>query len=53
MFTVTRYSVMCPPSTFVVMETTSAPLMLRSVFAASSTALAAALAKLSGDEPMI
>ena len=41
------------PSTRALIETTSAPVMPRTVFAASCTAASAALAKLSGDEPMI
>src|SRR6266542_438053 len=50
---VVRYSLMRSFSTTALIVTTSAPLMPRSVFAASCTAASAALAKLSGDEPMI
>src|SRR5919204_2719133 len=53
MFTVVRYSLMRSFSTTALIVTTSAPEMPRSVFAASCTAASAALAKLSGDEPMI
>src|ERR671923_469247 len=53
MFTVVRYSVMRSFWTTALIETTSAPVIPRSVFAASSTATAAAWAKLSVDEPMI
>src|SRR5436853_2366136 len=53
MFTVVRYSLIRSPSTSALIETTSAPVMPRTVFAASCTAASAAFAKLSGDEPMI
>src|SRR5206468_329010 len=53
MLTVVRYTLIRSPSTTALMETTSAPLIPRSVFAASWTAASAAFAKLSGDEPMI
>src|SRR5690242_2208861 len=52
MFTVVRYSLIRPPSTTALIETTSAPVMPRTVFAASWTAASAALAKLSGDDPI-
>src|SRR5918994_6010952 len=53
MSTVVRYSLMRSFSTTALIEVTCAPWMPRSVFAASWTAASAALAKLSGDEPMI
>src|SRR5437016_7507865 len=53
MFTVVLYVAIRSFSTVALIETTSAPVMPRSVFAASCTALSAALAKLSGDCPMI
>src|SRR5207253_6720630 len=53
MFTVVRYSVMRSFSTEALIETTSAPVIPRSVLAASDTATAAASAKPSLDEPMI
>src|SRR5919108_804951 len=53
MFTVVRYSVMRSFWTTALIETTSAPVIPRSVFAASATAAAAASAKPSLDEPMI
>src|SRR2546425_1596447 len=53
MFTVVRYSVIRSPSTTALIETTSAPLIPRSVLPASCTALAAASANPSGDDPMI
>src|ERR687887_851267 len=53
MFTVVRYSVMRSFWTTALIETTSAPVIPRSVFAASDTAEAAASAKPSLDEPMI
>src|SRR5438105_551286 len=53
MFTVVRYAVMRSFSTTALIETTSAPVMPRSVFAASCTATEAASAKPSLDEPMI
>src|SRR6476659_9542461 len=53
MFTVVRYSTTRSFSTLHVIETTSAPEIPRRVFDASATAASAALAKLSGDEPMI
>src|SRR5207247_8953004 len=53
MFTVVRYSAMRSFSTTALIETTSAPVIPRSVFAASCTAASAALAKLSGEEPMM
>src|ERR671939_1175325 len=53
MFTVVRYSVMRSFSTRALIETTSAPVIPRSVLAASDTAAAAASAKPSVDEPMI
>jgi hypothetical protein len=52
MFTVVRNSVMRSFSTTALIEITSAPVIPRNVFAASCTAASAALAKLSGDEPM-
>src|SRR5919108_591603 len=52
MLTVVRYSLMWSSSTTALMETTSAPWMSRTVFAASRTAASAALAKLSDDRPM-
>src|SRR5439155_26075171 len=51
--TVVRYSVMRSFSTTALIETTSAPVIPRSVLAASDTATAAASAKPSLDEPMI
>src|ERR671925_663983 len=53
MFTVVRYSVMRSFWTTALIETTSAPVIPRSVFAASATAAAAASAKPSLDEPKI
>src|SRR6266496_3165615 len=53
MFTVVLYWLIRPFSTFALMETTSAPLMSRIVFAASCTAASAAFAKLSVEWPMI
>ena len=53
MFTVVRYWLIRSPSTSALIETTCAPEIPRRVFAASCTAASAALAKLSGDEPMI
>src|ERR687886_1764857 len=53
MFTVVRYSVMRSFSTVALIEITSAPVIPRSVLAASDTAAAAASAKPSVDEPMI
>src|SRR2546423_10697497 len=53
MFTVVRYSVMRSFSTVALIDTTSAPVIPRSVLAASDTAAAAASAKPSVDEPMI
>src|SRR5919198_205008 len=53
MLTVVRHSLMRSFSTTALIVTTSAPVIPRSVFAASCTAASAALAKLSGDEPMI
>src|SRR5918995_3097682 len=52
MSTVVRYSLMRSFSTTALIEVTCAPWMPRTVFAASATAASAALAKLSGDEPM-
>src|SRR6266498_4179174 len=52
MLTVVRYWVMRSFSTTALIETTWAPLIPRSVFAASWTAASAAFAKLSGDEPI-
>src|SRR3954466_14485539 len=53
MLTVVRYSLMRSFSTSALIDTTSAPEMPRTVFAASCTAASAAFAKLSADEPMI
>ena len=53
MFTVVRYSLIRSPSTSALIDTTWTPLMPRIVFDASCTAASAALAKLSGDEPMM
>src|SRR5919197_4733224 len=53
MFTVVRYAVIRSFSTTALIETTSAPVIPRSVLAASDTAEAAASAKPSVDEPMI
>src|SRR3954453_20219508 len=53
MFTVVRYSLMRSFSTVALIEITSAPVIPRSVLAASWTAASAALAKLSLDDPMI
>src|SRR5687768_7698013 len=53
MLTVVRYSVIRPSATSALIEMTSAPVMPRSVLAASWTATSAASAKPCGDDPMM